>query len=282
MTKQEGDLAHHIRVLYKLSRTDMTKVLFFSDSFPELIRKHNYMIRIVACNVNVINRYSKNIEKVQQHKQFLKENEKSLKILTERTSLTRKQISRHKKEKSTLLAGVRSEKELYLGVLEELEQASRQLQALIEKLEKGIGVDDAIGSKSFSFYKNKLSFPVAGEVITCFGKQEDPEFSTISFNKGIEIVAEEGSEIEAIFDGTVIYSDWFKGYGNIVIIDHGGGYYTISGHASHLLNKVGDQVEKGDTIGLVGDTGSLKGSNLYFEIRHHGQPLDPLNWLKAN
>jgi len=282
VNKQEANLAHHLKTLYKLSRIDMSKVFFFSDSFPELMRNQNYMIRMVVYNLDVINKYSETIEKVKQREKFLKTNQKKLIALAEKAGLAKKKIAHHKKKKAAILSRVRAEKELHLGALAELKQASRRLQALIDKLEKGIEVDDITGSESFSFYKKKLGFPVSGKVISYFGKNEDPEFSTISFNKGIEIVADEGSEIEAIFDGKVIYSDWFKGYGNIVIIDHGGGYYTISGHASDLFKKVGEQVNKGEAIGLVGDTGSLKGSNLYFEIRHHGQPLDPLNWLKKN
>ena len=128
--------------------------------------------------------------------------------------------------------------------------------------------------------RGKLKFPVEGKIITFFGEHEDQEFATVSFNKGIEITAQLGSPIKAVLKGTVIYSGWFKGYGNIIIIDHGAGLYTLSGHVSELLKPVGTPVKTGATIARVGDTGSLKGSNLYFEIRHHGQPLDPLEWLK--
>ena len=100
------------------------------------------------------------------------------------------------------------------------------------------------------------------------------------FQKGIEISAKQGKEIKAIYGGKVLYADWFKGYGNIVIIDHGDSYYSLSAHLSKILKRTGDRVEAGEVIALAGDTGSLKGPCLYFELRHHGKPLNPLHWLR--
>jgi len=286
ITEQENSLLDCVKALYKLGRMDMTKALFSSDSFPGLIRRYKYMSRVIDYNLMVIDDYSKKLVMIQQHEQRLRDNEKKLEGLTEKTRSTQKKILYHQKEKTTLLAKVKSEKELHLSALEELKHASNRLQSLIDKLEKGTTPVATLSpgfSKEFFFaLKGKLGFPVEGNVITYFGKHEDPEFSTVSFNKGIEIVARQGSPIKAILDGKVIYSGWFKGYGNIIIIDHGAGYYTLSGHASELFKKVGDQVEAGESIGLVGDTGSLRGANLYFEVRHHGQPLDPLDWLKQD
>ena len=283
---KENQLANQIKALYKLSRKGMLDTISSFGSFPELIRQYDYMSRIIDYNMVNITDYSQKLEMIQKHKQELEDSEKKLVELTEKTRLAQKKILQHQKEKTVLLAKIKSEKELHLKALEELKQASRHLQALIDKLEKKV-TTDVSGSKDllkkdFNSLKGKLSFPVEGEVITYFGKHEDPEFSTVSFNKGIEIASRMGSPIKAVLDGTVIYSDWFKGYGNIIIIDHGDGYYTIFGHASELFKKVGDRVNAEEIIGLVGDTGSLKGANLYFEIRHHGKPLNPLDWLKPN
>jgi septal ring factor EnvC (AmiA/AmiB activator) len=96
---------------------------------------------------------------------------------------------------------------------------------------------------------------------------------------GVEIKASMGAEIRAVLSGKVLYADWFKGFGNIVIIDHGDHTFTISGYCSELLKKPGDVVSQGEAIALVGSSGSLKGPCLYFEIRHHGKPQDPMEWL---
>jgi hypothetical protein len=86
-------------------------------------------------------------------------------------------------------------------------------------------------------------------------------------------------EPRAVLPGKILYADWFKGFGNIVIIDHGDHTFTVSGYCSELLKKPGESVSEGETIALVGSAGSLKGPCLYFEIRHHGKPQDPMNWL---
>jgi len=87
------------------------------------------------------------------------------------------------------------------------------------------------------------------------------------------------TEVRAILPGKILYADWFKGFGNVVIIDHGDHLFTVSGYSSQLLKKTGDSVEQGEAIALVGSSGSLKGPCLYFEIRHRGKPQDPTNWI---
>ncbi len=151
------------------------------------------------------------------------------------------------------------------------------LKELQEKAKEKTFVPSASG---FGGLRGKLPFPVRGRILSTFGKNENPKFNTFTVQKGIEIEASLGAGIRAVHDGRVLYSDWFKGYGKILIIDHGEGYYTLSGHASALLKAVGEEVRTGDVVALVGDTGSLKGPCLYFEIRQRGRPLDPMEWLK--
>ncbi len=278
---QEEHMGQYVVALYKLSRTDLMKAAFAAQSFPDLIRRHEYLSRVIGHNAAIIDQYLRNIHTLEQDRDRLRENEIKLTELTRKARSTQAQVLRHKQEKKTLLAKAKTEKDLHLSVIEELEEASRQLQELIEKLEERTSAAVLPRPKQFSANKRKFLFPVNGDIISSFGKHEDQEFSTISFNNGIEISAPLGSPIRAVFDGAVIYADWFKGYGNLLIIDHGDGYYTLSGHASELVKKVGDQVTEGDIIGYVGDTGSLRGPNLYFEIRHLGKPVDPLEWLES-
>jgi septal ring factor EnvC (AmiA/AmiB activator) len=96
---------------------------------------------------------------------------------------------------------------------------------------------------------------------------------------GIEIKAPMETEVRAILPGKVLYADWFKGFGNMVIIDHGDHTFTVSAYCSHLLKKEGDAVSQGEAIARVGSAGSLKGPCLYFEIRHRGKPQDPMDWI---
>jgi septal ring factor EnvC (AmiA/AmiB activator) len=128
--------------------------------------------------------------------------------------------------------------------------------------------------------RGKLDWPVHGSVSAPFGKYKHPEFAAEIFRKGIDIDAPIGEEIRAVEKGTVVYADRFSGYGKMVIVDHGERYYTIYGHLSEMLKKSGDEVRRGEVVGRAGDSDSLAGSKLYFEMRKDGRSLDPVPWFK--
>jgi len=119
-----------------------------------------------------------------------------------------------------------------------------------------------------------------GQVIAPFGKFKHPEFGAEIVRKGIDIDARVGEEIRAVEKGSVVYADRFAGYGKMVIIDHGERYYTIYGHLSEILKKTGDEVKRGEVVGKAGDSDSLAGSKLYFEMRKDGHSVDPLPWFR--
>ena len=143
---------------------------------------------------------------------------------------------------------------------------------------KGSGREKGVGSptRGFELQKGLLDFPVKGEVVGSFGKEMDKDSKTTVYRKGIEIKAKAGSAIRAVYGGKVIFSDQFKGYGLMMIIDHGGGFYTLYAHASRLMKKMNDEINKGDIIGEIGDGGPA----LYFEVRKGGKPQDPMDWLR--
>lgn len=134
--------------------------------------------------------------------------------------------------------------------------------------------------KGFAAQRGRLATPVRGEIVGQFGRHKHPEFNSYTFSNGISIAAPQGSEIRSVFDGQVIFADYFKGYGNMVIIDHGGGYFSLYGHASRISKKVGSQVGRNDVIAGVGDLDSTRGPMLYFELRHQGKPIDPSPWFR--
>jgi murein DD-endopeptidase MepM/ murein hydrolase activator NlpD len=107
-----------------------------------------------------------------------------------------------------------------------------------------------------------------------------PRFGTRTFRSGVDIEAAEGTEVAAVASGQVVYTGWFKGYGNLIILDHGNEYYTLYAHVADILVKEDDDVRAGQRIGTVGDTGSLSGPRLYFEVRYQGKPQDPAEWLR--
>ena len=113
-----------------------------------------------------------------------------------------------------------------------------------------------------------------------FGPQTHPRFGTETLRTGIDIEAPEGAPIRAVAAGSVAYRGWLKGYGNLLVLDHGDGYHTLYAHASQVLVDEGDQVKVGELIGRVGETGSVEGPRLYFEVRYQGRAEDPGLWLR--
>jgi septal ring factor EnvC (AmiA/AmiB activator) len=179
------------------------------------------------------------------------------------------EITKVSGEKRALLKSIQNQKVVYQKVIQELEERGKDLQNLVEKLERQKSLL-AHTKPKHDTVKGKLASPVQGKVISLFKEKGQ---------NGIEIRAPIGAEVRAILSGKVLYADWFKGFGNIIIIDHGDHTFTVSGYCSELLKKPGDEVAQGETIALVGTAGSLKGPCLYFEIRHNGKPQDPMEWL---
>ena len=121
--------------------------------------------------------------------------------------------------------------------------------------------------------------PVKGKIVNLFGPHKNKKLNVVNFQSGIEIKADRGEPIRAVFDGQILYATWFKGYGNMIIIDHGENYYTVYAHAEELFASKGDTIDRGDVVATVGDSGSMIGPSLHFEVRHHGKPVDPLKWI---
>ncbi|MBI3326633.1 MAG: peptidoglycan DD-metalloendopeptidase family protein, partial [Nitrospinae bacterium] len=138
---------------------------------------------------------------------------------------------------------------------------------------------DAAAKGVFARLRGKLSWPLDGKLIVSYGKTKHPVFHTYTFNKGIGISAPHGSDFRVVEAGEVLHADWFKGYGNLLIVDHGDSYYSLYAHAAELLVQVGDRVKRQQKVGRTGESGSLQVPALYFEIRHHGKPENPLEWL---
>ena len=121
--------------------------------------------------------------------------------------------------------------------------------------------------------------PVNGKITDLFGPYKNTKFNIVNFRSGINIQAERGEPVRAVYKGVTLFASWFKGYGNLIIIDHGNHYYTLYAHAEELFKQKGAVVEAGEVFATVGDTGSMIGPALHFEVRHHGKPINPLPWI---
>jgi septal ring factor EnvC (AmiA/AmiB activator) len=128
--------------------------------------------------------------------------------------------------------------------------------------------------------RRKLLFPVeSGRIEARFGRSVDERYGTVTLQRGIDVRCDEGTPVRAIHAGRIVHAGWFHGYGNLIIVDHGEGYFSLMAHLGTLARAKGDDVRRGDVVGTVGDSGSLKGTYLYFELRQGQTPLDPEQWL---
>lgn len=137
----------------------------------------------------------------------------------------------------------------------------------------------SLPQKDFSALRGLLQLPVSGNIVSKFGKYIEPHSGAVNYRNGIEIQAGRGTPIRAVFSGQTIFSSWIKGYGNVVIIDHGKHYHTVYAHVEEVFCAKGKPVKAGEVIATVGDSGAFGGPTLYFEIRHRGSPVDPLKWV---
>jgi murein hydrolase activator len=214
--------------------------------------------------------------------------EKKAELAEQQKSLDAAQhaISEEAAKKKVLLGGLRREKETRLRALKEMEAAAQRLEKMLEEIaRRALGKPKATPSlpspgSGLEALRGRLEWPVHGRITAPFGKYRHPVFAAEIVRKGIDIDAPLGEEIKAVEKGRVVYADRFSGYGNMVIVDHGERYYTIYGHLSEMLKKTGDEVRRGEVLGRAGDSDSLAGSKLYFEIRKDGHSLDPVPWFK--
>lgn len=269
MESTKEELISRLIALYKMGRVPVEGLLLTSQSYPDLLRLDKYLRVIIDYDARLVETYRYQVVLKERYQEELIQDQLQWQRNISEIERKRKEITKVSEEKRTLLISIQNQKVVYQKVLLELEERAKELQRLVAKLERERSLL-AYGKPKYETLKGKLTPPVQGKVISLFKEKGQ---------NGIEIKAPMGAEIRAVLSGKVLYADWFKGFGNIVIIDHGDQTVTVSGYCSELLKKPGDDVFQGETIALIGSAGSLKGPCLYFEIRRHGKPQDPIEWL---
>jgi septal ring factor EnvC (AmiA/AmiB activator) len=254
-----------------------------SDSFTSAYRRVRYLGIIAERDQRMIREYGTALESLTSREREVRD--RAGEILARREAVEKKRVSleAQRRRKGEILGSVKQEKTVYEATLKDLEESSSNLWAMIrlaEREKKTARKKEPVhDSAPASTDRNRFPWPVNGPILTRFGSQRHPQFGTAIFRRGIDIEARTGDEVRAVHDGQVVFADWYKGYGRLVIIDHGEGLYTLYGHLSQLKVGGGDRVTRGQVVGLAGDTGSLKGAKLYFEVRRNGEAEDPLLWL---
>jgi septal ring factor EnvC (AmiA/AmiB activator) len=276
-------LARRAEALYRWQRSGSPLVLFNGDlSLSSLLKRKYYLQRTVAFDREMV----QSLNDQAAHEERLAEElaRKRQDVDDQRRGLARvkEAVQLEAQKKREMLASIREEKESRQRALKDLEQAALRLQKMIEEISRRSAAKskEAPAGGGLESMRGKLDWPVKGQVIGGFGKAKHHEFSTELFRKGLEIEAPVGEEIRAVEKGRVVFADRFSGYGKMLIIDHGDRYYTVYAHLSDFLKKNGDLVVRGEAVALVGDSDSLAGSKLYFEMRKDGKSIDPAPWFR--
>ncbi len=278
LSEREKYLRKRLETLYKQQYGGNALILMSSNDYNDLIKKSKYISMLAYHDSSVLHQYKSSIKERRDKKNNIEDLQKKLKKNKETASKRKRELRSNKSRKDKLLATVRSKRSSYERAIKEMEQSSKDLRKMMKKLAKK-KVPKAVVGKGFNAYKGRLSWPINGKIIVPYGQYNDPKFNIKVFKNGVEIKSSLGARPRAVAGGRVVYADWFKGYGLLLIVNHGGGYHSLYGHLTEIFHKPGDIIKKGTAIGKIGESRLLNVPTLYFEIRYKGKPVNPTQWL---
>ncbi len=231
----------------------------------------------------------KNLQQVQTVRSQTSATRAELSDLQNEQKTQQRDLQKQQQARQQMLLKVSQKLRSQRSEIKRLQANENRLAQLVEKLTKMLAKpssksifrndklpDNRFAGKAFAELKGRLAFPVLGDIINSFGSTR-PD-STVVW-KGIQIKAANGQSVKAIASGRVVFADWLRGFGNLLIVDHGTGYMSLYGNNETLYKQVGDELQGGETIASVGNSGGNEDSGLYFELRLASKPLDPLKWF---
>jgi septal ring factor EnvC (AmiA/AmiB activator) len=278
---QENDyLAEQVYAAFTLGRQERAKLLFSQQNPQALQRNLVYYQYFSNARVALINEVQRNIDKIIATEELIRQAQLDLEQNQKSLGAQIKELKVDLGNRKTIVSSLDKELKQQGGSLSMLQDEATQLQNLIKSIEE-IFIDapeSEISQKAFAELKGKLAWPVKGKVKKLFGRNK-PQ-SELRW-QGIVIEAPNGRQVKAVSHGRIAFSDWLRGLGNLVIIDHGNSYLSLYGHNESLYKSAGEWVEAGDVISTIGNSGGQNKSGLYFEIRKKGRPQNPTGWCKA-
>ena len=272
-------LKKRLRILYKQHYGNYTLSLVSAKDYQDLIRRSKYISLAAYHDSRIVGKYRDELNEVTSKKKDMDALQSTLRKNKRIAQGKKKELQTDRTKKDRLLATIRSKRSKYEKTIKELEESSKKLRGLIQKLEKQ-SVPKSVTGKGIIASRGHLPWPVKGKVLIPFGTYKDPKFNITVFKNGVELGASPGETPKAVAGGRVVYADWFKGYGLLLIINHGNGYHSLYGNLSEIFHKTSAIIRKGTAVGKVGKSNILNVPALYFEIRYKGKPIDPAEWLK--
>jgi septal ring factor EnvC (AmiA/AmiB activator) len=274
LEQQKQALASQVRSMYMAGDYDFAKMLFNLEDAAKLERTFSYYQYLSAARKQQIDEFRSLVKQIDQVKQDLLIKQQELVLLETEQRQQRQQLQQQQDMRQVTLAKIESQID---SEAEKVEQLQINEQALLKAIEEAQreAQKGPVSLSGLAKLKGKLNNPTDGRMRNMFGRTRQGQIKW----KGILFAGNTGSPVRAVYDGKVLYADWLRGFGLVTVLDHGDGYMSLYGHNQALLKQVGDSVQSGETIALVGQSGGQSSPNLYFEIRHKGTPVNPTRWL---
>jgi murein hydrolase activator len=280
LRETETALRSYLRETYKIGPARYLRVVGAASSPAQLAAGYRAIEAMSLGEADRVATYRADRERLDASLAELNTQSERLRVLEAELEGKARELRDVRGQKGDVLTGLQREQASQTALLHELLQVENDVRALLDRLERP-GPGEPVPSLGFARQRGQLQWPARGRLAVPFGNVRHPRFSTEVPHPGVDIAASPGQDVRAVFDGRVVFSDWFKGYGQMVVIDHGDSYLSIYGHVDERLVSAGDNVSTGDLIARSGQSGSFEEPALYFEIRHDGKPEDPARWLRG-
>ena len=277
MGELRTNLARYVRAAYATGRQDQFKLLLNQENPATLSRALTYYAYFNRDRAERIRALAMVLQQLADIKESTTRDTARLARLREQKATARKRLDGQRQARRDVIARLSRDLGDQDARLERLRQDEQTLAELVAGLARELAdiAPAEIRQVPFRQLKGKLPWPSVGKIRHKFGT---PRGSGDLSWKGVLVTARPGTPVHAVSHGRVAFADWLRGFGLLMIIEHGDGYMSLYGHSESLFKDVGDWVEAGEIIGKVGDSGGRKSSGLYFEIRHLGKPVDPMRW----
>ncbi|HCY88156.1 MAG TPA: metallopeptidase, partial [Desulfobacteraceae bacterium] len=269
--------ARRLNALYRMHMMGSLEMAGPPASLFDFFVKQRALKKVVASDFDLLAKQAEDLLDLNRLEADL-EAQQSAKATLEEELAT--QILIKEKEsgkKAVILEEIRRQKALSEAAMASLKSSAEELDNTLNNM--GLKGSADLDNTSFFRQKGMLPVPVSGKIISRYGTRRKGDYNSFTFQSGIDIRVERGEPVRSVFKGEVMFAQWLKGYGNLLIINHGDNYYTLYAHVEEMFKKKGDAVDTGEVIATAGDSGSIKGLCLHFEVRHHGKPVNPMKWL---
>lgn len=269
-------LNKRLRDIYMQGKLSYLEVLLDSTSMSDFLTRLDFLKRLMENDAKLVKETAAERDELARKKRELEEKKEQVVSLKRATELKQNTLAARSQEREDTLKRLQADKAACERAIEQLEATSRQITQMIQQYQSRTNNSS---NSSTPKGNGSMIWPASGPITSGFGGREHPITGVYKQHTGIDIGASYGSSVVAADGGTVIYAGWMSGYGNTVILDHGGGISTLYGHMSSIAVSSGSGVSQGQVIGKVGSTGYSTGPHLHFEVRINGNPTNPLAYL---